>query len=99
MPEPRTHNYGPGRRYWGHDVSITTNDDKGQKLRVSGWGNDGHVIREGDYLLLEAKGGQRSTRYQVAKIEHLMDPDDMWHADLVFAPRTYASQAEKDAAP
>jgi hypothetical protein len=44
------------------------------------------------------KGKGRSTRYQVEKIERVMDPPDMWHADLAFAPRTYATQAEMDAA-
>lgn len=93
--EPHTHDYGPGRRYWGHDYTIAKVRDGGQRLR--GWGHDGAAIREGDYLLLTAPDGQRTSRYQVAKIQHLVDPDDMWHVDLAFAPRTYSSQAEKDA--
>ncbi|MGW5173142.1 hypothetical protein ACWERY_02090 [Streptomyces sp. NPDC004082] len=95
--EPATHDFGPGRRCWGHDYTISKVLDGGQKVCASGWGHSGKVIREGDYLLLEAKGGQRATRYRVEKIRHLMDPADMWHADLYFAPRTYATQAEKDA--
>lgn len=95
--EPFTHDFGPGRRFWGHDYSISKIHDGGQRLRVSGWGHGGRLIREGDYLLLEAKGGKRATRYLVAKIQHVMDPPDMWHADLVFAPRLYNTQAEKDA--
>lgn len=98
MTEPRTHDYGPGRRGWGHDYSISRVRDGGQHVRASGWGHDGTVIREGDYLLLAAPDGKHTSRYQVDKIRHLMDPDDMWHADLTFAPRTYATQAEKDAA-
>jgi hypothetical protein len=97
QPDPFTHNFGPGRRGWGHDYSISEVADGGQRVRASGWGHSGRVIREGDYLLLEAKGGKRATRYQVEKIQHVMDPDDMWHADLVFAPREYATQEEKDA--
>lgn len=96
MSEPFTHDFGPGRRCWGHDYSISRVFDGGQRIRASGWGHDGQLIQEGDYLLLEAKGGQRATRYQVEKIRHVMAVDDMWHADLVFEPRTYATQAEKD---
>lgn len=96
-PEPMTHDFGPGRRCWGHDYSIDKVLDGGQRIRASGWGHDGRLIREGDYLLLD-KDGTRATRYQVAVIERVMDPDDMWHATLAFAPRTYATQEEKDAA-
>lgn len=98
QPETFTHDFGPGRRCWGHDYTIDKVIDAGQRLRASGWGNDGRLIKEGDYLLFADPTGKRATRYQVEKIEHLMDPDDMWYADLVFAPRTYATQAEKDAA-
>lgn len=94
---PRTHDFGPGRRCWGHDYSIDKVLDGGQRIRASGWGHDGRLIEEGDYLLLEAPDRKRATRYQVQKIERVMDPPDMWHAELSFAPRTYATQAEKDA--
>ncbi|MFD8771390.1 hypothetical protein [Streptomyces sp. NPDC059916] len=96
--EPRTHDFGPGHRGWGHDYSINKVRDGGQHVDASGWGHDGTLIQEGDYLLLTAPDGKRTTRYQVTAIQHLMDPADMWHADLRFAPRTYATQAEKDAA-
>lgn len=94
--EPFTHDFGPGRRSWGHDYSISKVLDGGQRVRASGWGHGGRLIKEGDYLLLEAKGGQRATRYLVEKIRHVMDPGDMWHADLAFAPRLYNTQEEKD---
>ncbi|GAA2770202.1 MULTISPECIES: hypothetical protein [Streptomyces] len=98
-PAPdRTHDFGPGRRFWGHDYSISRVTDSGQRVQASGWGHDGTLIREGDFLLLEARGGRRCTRYRVESIEHVMDPADMWHAELVFDPRTYATQEEKDAA-
>lgn len=95
--EPFTHDFGPGRRCWGHDYSISKRSDDGHHVRATGWGHSGRLIKEGDYLLLQAKGGKRATRYQVKKIKHVLTVDDMWHADLVFAPRTYASQEEKDA--
>ncbi|MFJ7990310.1 hypothetical protein [Streptomyces sp. NPDC096351] len=95
---PVTHDFGPGRRFWGHDYSISQISDNGQRLRASGWGHDGTLIRPGDFLLLEARGGRRCTRYRVDTLEHCMDPVDMWHAVLVFDPRTYATQGEKDAA-
>ena len=47
--------------------------------------------------VLAAKGGQRTTRYQVETIERVMDPPDMWFANLSFAPRRYATQEEMDA--
>jgi hypothetical protein len=97
QPEPFTHDFGPGRRYWGHDYCISTVLDGGQRVRASGWGHGGRLIKEGDYLLLESARRKRATRYRVEKIRHVMDPDDMWHADLTFAPRTYATQEEKDA--
>lgn len=97
MTEPFTHDFGPGRRYWGHDFTLTKVTDGGHRIQASGWGHSGRLIKKGDYLLLEAKGGKRATRYQVEKIQHVMAVDDMWHAELVFAPRTYSSQAEKDA--
>lgn len=94
--EAMTHDFGPGRRGWGHDYSISKVTDNGQRVRASGWGHDGRLIQEGDYLLLD-KGGHRATRYQVQKIERVMDPPDMWHADLSFAPRQYATKEEMDA--
>ncbi|MEU1327192.1 hypothetical protein [Streptomyces microflavus] len=93
---PRTHDFGPGRRCWGHDYTITRRGEGNLTVEASGWGHDGAMIQEGDYLLLQ--GGQRCTRYQVTKIHRVMDPPDMWHAELAFAPRTYATQEEKDAA-
>lgn len=96
MTDPFTHDFGPGRRCWGHDYCIDKVLDGGQRIRVSGWGHGGRLIRAGDYLLLD-KDGKRATRYQVQKIRPVMDPPDMWHAELVFTPRTYATQAEKDA--
>lgn len=92
--EPVTHDFGPGRRCWGHDYSITRVTDGGQRIHASGWGHGGTLIKEGDYLLLD-KGGQRSTRYQVEDVQHVMDPDDMWHATLVFAPRLSAKESTR----
>ena len=85
MANPTTHDYGPGHRYWGHDYTFTPTAG-GQRGRAMGWGQG---IRTGDYLLLA--NGHRSTRYRVESIEYMLDPDDMWAADLVFAPRTEAA--------
>lgn len=87
QPDPKTHDFGPGRRCWGHDYTITKVHDGGRRIQASGWGDDGVLIQRGDYLILD-KGGQQSTRYQVEEIERVMDPNDMWHATLTFAPRT-----------
>jgi hypothetical protein len=95
--EPMTHDFGPGRRFWGHDYCVDKVVDGGQQIHASGWGHDGRMIQEGDYLLLEGKDDRRTTRYQVRKIERVMDPPDMWDADLSFAPRTYATKEEMDA--
>jgi hypothetical protein len=84
--QPMTHDFGPEHRCWGHDYAITRVHDRGQRLHVSGWGHDGRLIQEGDYLILEQKE-KRSTRYRVEDIERVMDPPDMWHATLTFAPR------------
>lgn len=98
--DPITHNFGPGRRYYGHDYCVQQVTSGGQHLRASGWGHDGRLIQEGDYLLLEvtSNGSKRTTRYRVEKIERAMDPPDMWHADLAFAPRQSAAKDEKSAA-
>lgn len=85
--QPRTHDFGPGRRCWGHNYSINKVLNSGQRLHASGWGHDGTLIQNGDYLLLD-KGDGRTTRYQVEEIDRVMDPDDMWYATLVFAPRS-----------
>ncbi|MFC5802828.1 hypothetical protein [Streptomyces formicae] len=42
----------------------------------------------GDYMLLDNRG--RETRYRIAEYEPVMDPNDMWHAVLDFAPRQAA---------
>lgn len=90
MTEPTTHNYGPGRRCWGHDYVITQTINGGQQLKVSGWGPLGlgpviGRIKQGDYLLIQ--NGNRDTRYQVAEVSYHSDPADMWAATLDFAPR------------
>ena len=75
-----THDYT--KRYWGHDYTFDP-IDKGQKASMMGWGLG---IKNGDYILLQ-DGPDRSTRYQITKIEYMSDPQDMWSAKAVFAPR------------
>ncbi|WP_407563351.1 hypothetical protein [Streptomyces sp. 184] len=82
----RTHDYGPGRRCWGHDFTIVRVLDGG-RVSAMGWGPIlTPRIRTGDYLLLDNRGS--ATRYQVREIAYQMDPPDMWSACLDFAPRT-----------
>jgi hypothetical protein len=87
--EPRTHDFGPGCRTWGHDYTINRVRYGGQTIQVSGWGSDGSGdIAEGDYLLLESPDPKRrATRYRVDTIRYAANPSDQWFADLVFAPR------------
>jgi len=76
---PRTHDYS--KRYWGHDY-IFNPVDGGKRGQMSGWGEG---IKAGDYLILQ--NGDATTRYQVTHIEYHNDPEDMWIADVKFAPR------------
>ena len=82
MSDPATHDFGPGKRCWGHDFSISRVEDSGRRVHASGWGPRMSV---GDYILLDNRG--RETRYRIAECEPVMDPNDMWHAVLDFAPR------------
>lgn len=87
---PATHDYGPGRRGWGHDYAFTPQDG-GIRASMSGWG---HGISEGDYLLLESsKAADGRARYRVDRIEYCRDPQDMWFAEVSFAPRPYPTGA------
>lgn len=77
-----THNYGPGNREWGHDVSITRVD--GPRVVVIGWGVG---VREGDYVLLpNPRNPSGVSRYRVESISYYPDPMDQWQAVLVHAP-------------
>jgi hypothetical protein len=79
VSEARTHDYT--RRGWGHDYTFKPRDG-GQRGRVMGWG---HGLRDGDYLLLQ--NGDGSTRYRIVLVKYLGNPNDMWSADVEFAPR------------
>lgn len=79
MPAPQTHDYT--NRGWGHDY-IFNPVDGGLRGKISGFGVG---IREGDFLILQNKGD--TTRYRVESIKYCSDPKDMWHAEVVFAPR------------
>ena len=75
----KTHDYS--RRCWGHDYTFDPIDN-GLRGAMMGWG---HGLKQGDYLILENK--DKSTRYQIEKIDYFSDPNDMWSADVVFASR------------
>jgi hypothetical protein len=76
----KTHDYT--QRTWGHDYTVLSVIENGQRLRLSGWG---FGIRTGDYLILP--NGSATTRYHVDSIDYRMDPRDMWFAEATFAPR------------
>ena len=65
--EPRTHDFGPGSRAWGHDYTITKVIDGGRRLHVTGWGPSMEV---GDFILLA--NGARASRYRIAEYEPVM---------------------------
>lgn len=81
MSKQRTHNYSsPG---WGHRVIMGKKlDIRGLRWRVSGFG---HGVRKGDFLILPNES--ETTRYQVDEIDYYLDPKDMWHGVISFAPR------------
>lgn len=84
--KPETHDYGPGKRRWGHDYTIMAVHDGGKRLRLSGWGCG---IRANDFLLLDNRGDP--TRYKVETIEYMINPRDQWFAEATFAPRMEGS--------
>jgi hypothetical protein len=79
MGGPQTHDYTV--REWGHDYTFTPVED-GRRGQVVGWGTG---LQDGDYLLL--RNGDGSTRYRIKRVAYFRDPEDMWRADVVFAPR------------
>ena len=58
----------------GTTIFLTEILDKGQGLRVSGWG---WGIQEGEVLFLD-----KGTPYRVTRIEYCKDPKDMWVAEV-----------------
>lgn len=78
-----THDYGPGKRGWGHDFGITKLWREGKRSSAYGWGEG---IRKGDFLLLDNQEGQ-AARYKVLKVQYSANVLDMWFADLKHAPR------------
>jgi hypothetical protein len=74
-----THDYT--RLSWGHNYTFkpVRGGLEGQML---GWGKE---IRAGDFLLLQ--NGDKTTRYRIRDIRYYVDPEDMWEAWVVFAPR------------
>lgn len=78
-----THDYTRPNRRWGHDLTYSLADAGGIRLKASGWGTG---IRKDDYILLS--NGSDETRYQFESISYYGNPHDMWHAVLVYAPRS-----------
>ena len=80
-----THDYTERMRGWGHDYTFSPRRG-GLEGYMQGWGTG---IKAGDYLLLQ--NGTGSTRYKVNSIRYYMDPEDMWEAEVKFAPRSIAN--------
>jgi hypothetical protein len=56
--------------------------DDGSEATLAGWGEG---LKEGDFMLL--KNGPDATRYKIVTIKYMRDPEDMWAAEVIFAPR------------
>lgn len=91
--QPVTHDYRV--RGYGHSVEWTTRDE-GMTLNANGWGygDDGHRIKAGDYIVISHSGGEG--RYQFESIKYCSNPSDMWFAKLVYKPRPPRPISEKD---
>lgn len=76
----KTHDYS--KPVWGRACHIITINDEGRSLRVCG---HGHGIRQGDFILLA--NGDNKARYEIMTCSYYRDPDDMWRAELRFAPQ------------
>jgi hypothetical protein len=69
------------RRFWGHNFTFNPIKN-GKEGHMMGWGLG---LANGDYLILPNQG--KTTRYQIKGIKYFDNPEDMWSADVVFAPR------------
>tara|TARA_A200000159_G_scaffold164552_2_gene194691 strand:- start:1299 stop:1538 length:240 start_codon:yes stop_codon:yes gene_type:complete len=78
----KTHDLSP--RAWGCNYNVLKIKDNGEKASLCGWH---YGIKSGDYLLL--KQGSGTTRYLVDSINYTGSPEDMWFAEISFAPREY----------
>lgn len=68
---------------------VSSVENGGHNIVVSGW-NEGHWRWSvGDYLILCRDAGP-DTRYQITKIKRYTDPEDQYFAECVFAPRGVA---------
>lgn len=86
------HDYRREQRSWGHDY-VFSPIEGGKRGRAQGWGPRAAFmplpkvgkIEAGDFLLLQ--NGEGETRYRVDSIEYHNNPEDMWSAEITFAPR------------
>jgi hypothetical protein len=78
-----THNYGPGHRRWGHDVTVVAVN--GVSLKATGWGSG---LKSGDFVILpNAKNPSGVSRYRIDLVRYYQDPPDMWSAELTHSPQ------------
>ncbi len=82
MSNQKTHDYSNG--CWGHDCHITSIEDDGLTISLTGWG---FGLSNNDYIVL--KNGSDTTRYKLDDVEYTSNPPDMWFAKASFSPREH----------
>lgn len=79
---PKAHDFRAN--WWGHSANIQKVIDKGQQLKLTGFGSG---IAPQDILIL--KNGSDVASYRVDSIRYQRDPPDQWFADASFCPGVY----------
>jgi len=87
---PTTHDF---TRTMGLECCIARVLGEGELLHLFGW--TFKPLRDGDYVLLSAERGARTTRYQLQRFRRPGDPPDQWFAEGVFAPRPTPGEAPR----
>lgn len=83
--------YGPGKRFWGHDYFISRRSEDGKQLKISGFGRG---IKAGEYILLEHSNHVDIVAFRIEDIYYETDPRDMFWANLVWDGTTYNAKVE-----
>jgi len=78
------------RRSWGCNYNILRVIEGGKELRLATWCTP--TPCSGDYVILT--DGDRTTRYQVDRVQYASGVDDMTFLDVTFAPRARAASME-----
>lgn len=83
--EAKTHDFT--KRDWGHDAFVTHSVNAGRQIKLCGWGGDDRLPIEGDFIILQERGGP-GVRYRITRVAPMTDPPDQWFADALFDPTT-----------